>query len=75
MIGVKDEELSKAFGKRFRELRIKTGMSTREFADTAGISHAQIFNIDNGKGNPTLGTMKAIAAALNITLAELMEGL
>ncbi|WP_346320754.1 helix-turn-helix transcriptional regulator [Chitinophaga sp. YIM B06452] len=75
MIGVKDEELSKAFGRRFRELRLQTGMSTREFADTAGISHAQIYNIDNGKGNPTLGTIKAVARTLNISVSELLHGL
>ncbi|MBO9151942.1 helix-turn-helix domain-containing protein [Chitinophaga sp. GCM10012297] len=75
MISVKDVELSKAFGKRFRELRQQTGMSTREFADTAGISHAQIYNIDNGKGNPTLGTINAIAKTLNMSVSELLAGL
>ncbi len=50
-------------------------MSTREFADTAGISHAQIYNIDNGKGNPTLGTIKAVARTLNISVSELLHGL
>ena len=75
MIGVKDEKLSKEFGKRFRALREKTGMSTREFADTAGIAHSQIWAIETGRGNPTLGTLQAIAKTLNITLSGLLEGL
>ncbi|GAA0551655.1 helix-turn-helix domain-containing protein [Chitinophaga japonensis] len=74
MIGVKDEKLSKAFGKKFKELREKTGMSTREFADTAGIAYSQIWRIETGKGNPTLGTLKAIATTLDIPLTELLKG-
>lgn len=75
MNGVKNEKLSKAFGKKFRELRLKSGMSTREFADTAGIAHSQVHKIDIGIANPTISTQKAIADALGITLSQLMEGL
>lgn len=75
MAGLKDEKLSKAFGERFRKLRLATGMSTREFADTAGIAHSQIYKLDTGKGDPKLSTQKAIADTLGITLSELMDGL
>lgn len=75
MIGIKDEYLSKKFGERFRRLRENTGMSTRTFADTAGIAYSQVWSIETGKGNPTLATLSAIARTLNITLEELVKDL
>ena len=75
MIGVKDAELSKAFGERFKKLRENTGMSTREFADTAGIGYSQIWRIETGVGNPTIGTLQAIAKTLKMSISQLVDGL
>lgn len=75
MNGVRNEELSKRFGERFRELREATGLSTREFADTAGIAYSQVWTIESGKGNPTLSTMEAIAKALGTDLSRLLKDL
>ncbi|RBL87984.1 helix-turn-helix domain-containing protein [Chitinophaga flava] len=75
MIGVRNQDLSKRFGERFRKLREATGLSTREFADTAGIAYSQVWSIESGKGNPTLSTMEAIARALGTDISGLMKDL
>lgn len=75
MNGVRNEELSKRFGERFRKLRQATGLSTREFADTAGIAYSQIWTIESGRGNPTVSTLEAIAKALETDMSGLLKDL
>lgn len=68
-------KLSKKLGERIRELRLATGMSTREFADTAGIAHSQVYKIDNGLVDPKLSTLQAIADTLGVSLSDLLKGI
>ncbi|WP_291940904.1 helix-turn-helix transcriptional regulator [Chitinophaga sp.] len=56
-----------------RYMRARKGLSTREFADTAGISFSQVWSIESGAGNPTIGTLDAIVKVFNLSLAELLK--
>lgn len=46
----------------------EAGMSQQELSHTTGITQADISRIENGKGNPSIKTLKKLAAALNKTL-------
>src|SRR5690606_35638179 len=49
----------------WREYR---GMSAKELAEKAGITQAYLSQIESGKRDGTVGTMKKIAVALRLTI-------
>ncbi|WP_157014765.1 helix-turn-helix domain-containing protein [Mesorhizobium xinjiangense] len=53
----------------WREYR---GLSARALAEAAGISQAYLSQIESGKRDGTIGTMKKIAEALKVTIDELV---
>lgn len=66
--------LQERFGSKCRELRVATGLSQEAFARRAGIDRTYYSSIETGSRNVTLGTMSQIAAALDITMSDLLEG-
>jgi transcriptional regulator with XRE-family HTH domain len=62
------------FGKRLREKRTALGLSQERFADKAKLDRTYVSGIERGKRNLALRNIEAIAKALGISIAELMEG-
>ncbi|GHE30047.1 XRE family transcriptional regulator [Streptomyces capitiformicae] len=60
-----------AVGAKIRLRRRQRGMSAAEIARRAGLSKATLSQMEAGKGNPTIGTLDAIAVALRIPIADL----
>lgn len=58
-------------GEAIRELRGKSGLSQEELAHRAGVTTGTFSVIERGRSNPTWGTVKSIARALGVPLAEL----
>jgi transcriptional regulator with XRE-family HTH domain len=50
----------------------QSNLSLEELANEADVEISQIYRIEKGLVNPTLSTLKVLATALNISLAELM---
>lgn len=48
------------------------GMTAKALAEAAGITQAYLSQIETGKRDGTIGTMKKIAAALNLTVDDLL---
>ena len=46
------------------ELRSKQNLTQQELADRTGINRSDISKIENGNANPSLKTMKRLAAAM-----------
>lgn len=55
----------------YRELR---GLSARELAEKTGISAAFLSEIENGKKEGGVSTLKKIAQALGVTIDDLVDG-
>ncbi|MGN6468638.1 MAG: helix-turn-helix domain-containing protein [Rhizobiaceae bacterium] len=53
----------------WREFR---GLSAKALADAAGITQAYLSQIESGKRDGTVGTMKKIASALNVSIDDLV---
>ena len=70
----RDSELFKSFGLRVRALRQVIGLSQEGLADKCEFDRTYIGGIERGERNPSLKNIARIANALNVTLAELMEG-
>lgn len=60
-------------GKKIKQLRKSKNLSLRELAKLAHISHSFIADIEAGRSNPSLNTLKSLAKALNVSLSKLLE--
>ena len=60
-----------ALGAAIRELRQKSGRTLKELAPEAGITWGTLGVIERGEANPTWGTVRAIAGALDVSIGEL----
>lgn len=61
-----------ALGATVRSLRRSAGLRQEDLAHSAGIHFTTLRRIENGKADPTFSTMRHLAEALDITLAELV---
>lgn len=55
-------------GRALRARRTATGRTIADVATAAGLSVPYIANLENGRGNPTLGALRALADALGTPL-------
>ncbi len=60
-------------GRRVRELREQRSMSLSELARRAAVGKATLSGLEAGTRNPTLDTLQAVAAALDLPLTTLLS--
>jgi XRE family transcriptional regulator, regulator of sulfur utilization len=60
-------------GRRVRELRERRGLSLSELARRAAVGKATLSGLESGTRNPTLETLQAVAAALDLPLTTLLS--
>ena len=58
---------------RVKAIREKSGLSLRELAAKAHMSFTYLSNVENGKADPSLSTLKRIAKALKVKVADLID--
>ncbi len=66
--------LLKALGQKIRELRLKRGHSQEGFADLCGVHRTFMGSIERGETNISFQNLAKVAAALEITLSQLLSG-
>jgi transcriptional regulator with XRE-family HTH domain len=59
---------------QIRHLREQQGFSQQELADRAGIAKSTVYEAETARRTPTLESLEKIAAALGVSVAELLEG-
>jgi transcriptional regulator with XRE-family HTH domain len=59
-------------GERLREARHARNLSLRTLAERLGVSPSLISQIETGRANPSVSTLYAIAAELDVSLDELL---
>ena len=67
-----DQKLLKKFGLHLRRFREARHLSLRQLADEADIDFSAIHRIETGETNTSFLMIYTLAAALNITPAELI---
>lgn len=70
----KRADILERFGQRVRELRKEQGYSQENFAYACGLDRTYMGGIERGERNVALRNIELIADTLEITLAELMDG-
>jgi len=56
-----------------RELRRQAGLTLAELATAAGLGKSTLAQLESGRGNPSVETLWAIASALEVPFARLVE--
>jgi transcriptional regulator with XRE-family HTH domain len=69
------QDIQKRVGATVRALRKQKGWSQDVFADKTGLHRAHIGEIERGESNVTLQTLKILADALSVRIADLVKGL
>lgn len=62
-------------GERIREMRLLKNLSQEDFAQAAELDRSYIGQIERGERNLSFNNLHKIAAAFDISLSELLEGI
>jgi transcriptional regulator with XRE-family HTH domain len=65
--------LQEVLSANLRRLRIARRLSLSELARATTMSKATLSGIENGRANPTVETLAALAAALGVSVVELLD--
>lgn len=68
-------EILTSFGKKIKENRLKLNLSQEALAEKAGVHRTYIGMIERAEKNITLGNIEKLANALNVSIADLFEGI
>jgi transcriptional regulator with XRE-family HTH domain len=64
---------AETFGQRVARLRRTRQWTQRELAQRSGLSRTYLARIELAQQDPTLGTVRKLAAALEVRMADLIE--
>ena len=64
---------AKKLGENLKKLRVKKDISQIELARILGVDRSFVSNVENGKNNPTLSTLRKIASALGVSTSKLLK--
>jgi transcriptional regulator with XRE-family HTH domain len=67
------DELATRLGQNLKHLRDLRGLTQQQMAKLAGVPRATWANLESGAANPTLAVMHRAAAALQVSLEELIS--
>jgi transcriptional regulator with XRE-family HTH domain len=68
------EQGRKRLGSNMRERRRTLGVSQEELADIAGLHRTYIGAVERGERNVSIDNIIVIAKALNVKIAQLLDG-
>ena len=68
-------DIKRQFGERVRKLRKKRNWKLVELSVETGLGRVFLSNLENGKHEPKLGTIKKLANAFGLTISQLMRGM
>jgi transcriptional regulator with XRE-family HTH domain len=68
-------DIKKQFGERIRKLRKKRDWKLVDLSVETGLGRVFLSNLENGKHEPKLGTIKKLADSFGMSISQLMRGL
>lgn len=60
-------------GARLREVRARAGLTQRQLAERAGVTHGLIAMIEQNKSSPSVASLRKILGGLSMTMADFFE--
>jgi transcriptional regulator with XRE-family HTH domain len=64
------DDLQVQVGARVRDLRLAHGLTQETLAERSGLSYKFVGEVERGKANPTIRTLKRLAMALAVEIPE-----
>ena len=68
------DAVATAVGRNVRALRQQRRMTIDALAAAAGVSRGTVIQVETARGNPSIGTLVGLAAALRVGVASLVDG-
>jgi len=68
-------DIKRQVGERVRKLRKKRDWKLVELSVETGLGRVFLSNLENGKHEPKLGTIKKLANAFGLTVSQLTRGM
>ncbi|WP_437573558.1 helix-turn-helix domain-containing protein [Sorangium sp. So ce887] len=68
-----DAELAGRLAKNIKQLREARGLTQQQLAKLAGVPRATWAHLESGAANPTLGVLHRAAAALQVSIEEMLS--
>jgi transcriptional regulator with XRE-family HTH domain len=68
------DEVAVAVGRNVRALRQQRRMTIDALAAAAGVSRGTVIQVETARGNPSIGTLAGLAAALRVGVGSLVDG-
>ncbi|MES2510801.1 MAG: helix-turn-helix transcriptional regulator [Pseudomonadota bacterium] len=66
-------EIKKQFGEKIRAARLRRGYSQEEFGARVGLHPTYVSGVENGKRNPSIDAIEAMAVCLDVTIPWLFS--
>lgn len=66
-------DISKKFGKKVKEIRLKKKMSQRDVAKLLKVHRSYVSGIERGVRNPSLKVIERVANALGVNIEEIIK--
>ena len=70
--GVRLTDVQDRFGKKLRAARTEKGISQEKLAELAGLHRTYVSSVERGERNVSIQTIQKFAAALKVSMADLM---
>ena len=67
------ENISKQFGRKVREVRLKQGLSQGDVSRRLNLHRSYVSGIERGVRNPSLKVVQKIAKALEVKVGDLLK--
>jgi transcriptional regulator with XRE-family HTH domain len=71
---VEQQTPEELFGKNLRRVRSQASLTQMLLAERAHLDHAVISRLESGRQEPRLKTILRLAAALEVSTSDLLEG-
>jgi transcriptional regulator with XRE-family HTH domain len=71
----KNERMKHVLSVNIKKTRRSRKLSQQMLADMSGLHRTYISDLENAKGNPTLGVVIALATCLNVSVFDLLKGI
>lgn len=68
------ESVTEAVARNVREARSERGWTLEQLANRSGVSKGMVVQIEQGRTNPSIGTLSKVAEALGVSLPDLVDG-
>jgi transcriptional regulator with XRE-family HTH domain len=67
------ESVTEAVARNVRDARTERGWTLEQLANRSGVSKGMVVQIEQGRTNPSIGTLSKVAEALGVSLPDLVD--